>query len=116
MPTYSLCGLDCSDCPCFLAWKNNNNDLRTKTAQRWSQEMNLPNLKAEDINCTGCLSDQEPHFSHCLQCPVRLCGQKRKIKNCGLCSDYSACQTIKSLHKDIPEGKSICDKLSKKTS
>jgi len=109
MPIISMCGLDCSDCPCFLARRNNNNELRKKTAEKWKIDYGWSELKPEDINCTGCLSSKNPHFKNCSQCHVRKCGTKKGLKNCGKCTGYDNCKKIISLHKTIPEGKNICD-------
>ena len=111
MPIISLCGLDCSDCPCFLARQNNNDELRKKTAEKWKVDFGYSDLKPEDINCTGCLSLEEPHFKNCAQCGVRKCGLEKGVKNCGQCASYDTCEKITSLHKMIPDGKSVCDSL-----
>lgn len=110
---YALCGLECSDCPAFLARKFDNQKLRVKTAKKWSQLFGWK-LKPEDINCVGCLEIKDPHFIHCGEnCGVRKCGLEKGIKNCGECSDYTSCEKIASLHKEIPEGKAYCEKARK---
>ena len=82
------CGLDCSSCPAFIATKNNDNDLRRKTAEEWTKRYKAnPSIKSENINCRGCLSDG-PLFSHCLECEIRKCGLRKGIKNCKDCKKY----------------------------
>jgi hypothetical protein len=110
---FSLCGLNCGKCPSFIAYKNNDNELRVETAERWRIEFNQPNLKPEDINCLGCLSLKEPIYEHCKVCGVRKCGMERGVKNCGECAEYDGCKIVASLHKAIPEGKAVCDKFAK---
>jgi len=110
----STCGLDCADCPAYLAYKKNDNKLREKTAKKWAKLYNAPGIKPEHINCLGCLSQNKPLYKHCLECKVRLCGIKKSVKNCGECKEYQGCEIVASLHKEISEGKAICDAIRKK--
>lgn len=107
----SICGLDCADCPCFIAYQNDNDKLRMKTAKKWKEEFDWSDLKSEDINCLGCLSLNEPLFRHCRMCGVRKCGLEKRIKNCGECEIYDTCKKIASLRKMIPDGKEVCDQI-----
>ena len=109
----SLCGLDCGDCPAYLAFKNNNEALRIKTAKRWGKLFGRK-LKPEDINCSGCWSLSTPLFDHCFICGVRKCGLGKKLSNCGECEEYDSCEKISSLHKMIPEGKKACEAVRNK--
>ncbi|MFC1711826.1 DUF3795 domain-containing protein [Patescibacteria group bacterium] len=114
MKKISICGLDCADCPAYIARANNNDTLRKKTAKKWAKLFNAPEIKPEDINCLSCLSLAEPLFNHCKVCDVRKCGLEKKVKNCGECQDYSGCEKIISLHKEIPDGKKVCDEKKEK--
>jgi len=40
MKLTAYCGLNCADCPAYLAWKNNSDKLREETAKKWSKEFN----------------------------------------------------------------------------
>ncbi|NQU83841.1 MAG: DUF3795 domain-containing protein [Parcubacteria group bacterium] len=111
---FSMCGLDCTECPAFIARENNDDKLRKKTAEKWAKEFNAPEIKPENINCLGCLSLFEPLFNHCKVCEVRKCGLERKLKNCGECREYDDCKKVNSLHKEIPFGKAVCDEIRKK--
>jgi len=100
-----MCGLDCSSCPAFIATfiatKNNNDSLREKTAKEWTERYrkdgrNRPTVKAEDINCNGCLSDG-PIYLYCRQCKIRQCGLEKKITNCRKCTNYNSCDKLKEL-------------------
>ena len=87
-----MCGLNCSVCAAFIATENNNDSLREKTAKEWTKKYvesnnNKPALKAEDINCTGCLSDG-PKYLYCSQCKIRQCCLEKGIKNCKECDSY----------------------------
>lgn len=111
----SRCGLDCNKCPAFVATITNDDRLRQKTAGEWNQRYNatgrLPITK-EDIHCLGCLSTIEPIYKHCKECGVRVCAIEKDVQNCGECADYKTCSKVASLHKQIPEGKEVCDTVS----
>lgn len=96
----AMCGLDCSSCAAFIATKNNDAELREKTAEEWTKRRlsKKPPVKPEDISCLGCLSDDGPIYSNCLKCEVRRCGFSKGIKNCKKCKDYK-CDKLIELQK-----------------
>lgn len=102
----AVCGLVCSDCPAFIATKNNDNKLREKTAKKWTKEFGYDNppLKPEDINCSGCLSEKGPLFLNCRSCEVRKCGINKKIKACRKCNEYKKCEKIRKLEEHLKKG------------
>jgi len=88
----AICGLDCSSCAAFIATKNDDDELRKKTAKEWTERYkesnrNRPPIKPEEINCRGCLSDG-PVYLYCQRCDIRKCGFDKRIKNCKECNDY----------------------------
>ena len=88
----AMCGLDCSKCEAFIATLKNNDTLRQKVAEKWTERYqrkgyNRTSVTAEDINCRGCLSDG-PIYLYCGQCKIRQCGLERGLGNCKECSDY----------------------------
>ncbi|MFW9982738.1 MAG: DUF3795 domain-containing protein [Candidatus Thorarchaeota archaeon] len=87
----AYCGLDCAECPAYLAWKNDDYKLREKQALEWSSP-DYP-LSAEDINCVGCKIDAEPKLKFCGSCCVRACASKRGEETCAHCYDYG-CDTL----------------------
>jgi len=60
----SFCGLCCTECPVFLATQKNDNNERKKVAKEWSKLYNIE-VKAEDVNCDGCLAETGRLFGHC---------------------------------------------------
>jgi len=87
----AMCGLNCGSCPAFIATKNNDNNLREKTAKEWTARYvsrNKPPIKIEDINCLGCLSGEGPIYQNCSRCEIRKCGFAKGIKNCKECEGY----------------------------
>ena len=93
-----MCGLDCSSCAVFIATKNDDNVLRKKTAEEWTERYvgrNKPPVRwSEDINCLGCLSQNGPVYQNCLKCEIRKCGLVKRIKNCKECEDYKCDKLI----------------------
>ena len=83
----AVCGLDCSRCGAFLATKENDDQKRTEVAQEWAKRFKV-DIKPEDINCKGCLSDGGRVFNYCKVCEIRRCGKEKGLKNCGYCSEY----------------------------
>ncbi len=87
-----MCELDCSSCAAFIATKNDNDSLREKTAEEWTERYrkdgrSRPPVKAEDINCSGCLSNG-PIYLYCMQCKIRQCGIEKRVTNCRECANY----------------------------
>ena len=107
----AFCGINCSECAAFLATQKDDNEERKKTAELWSKEFNA-DIKQEDINCEGCLSEGENIFSHCKVCEIRKCGQEKGLENCAHCSEY-ACEKLDNFFKIAPDGKATLDEIKK---
>lgn len=101
-----FCGLVCTECPAYLATKNNDDKLKKETAEKWS-EMYKSDIKPENIRCNGCTTPGHK-FHHCTECEMRLCGISKKVKNCGRCGDYP-CDKIKEFQKWVPDAKKVLD-------
>jgi Protein of unknown function (DUF3795) len=107
----AFCGIDCAECPTFLATQENNNEKRKKVAEQWSKEYKAQ-FKPEDINCDGCLQDKGRLFSHCAVCEIRTCGRKKKLVNCAYCNEYP-CQKVNNFFMMVPQGKITLDEIRK---
>jgi len=105
----SFCGLLCNECGAFLATKNNDDAKRAEVAQLWYKAYKV-DLKPEDINGSGCLSDTEPLFMHCRVCQVRKCGKGKAIENCAHCDQY-ACEELEKIFQMGPETKKRLDEI-----
>jgi hypothetical protein len=64
-----FCGFDCSKCPTYKAWKNDDDKLRQELMEKYSTKENP--LKKEDFNCSGCRSPEKIFFVHCFKCEIR---------------------------------------------
>lgn len=107
----SYCGLVCSECPAFIATKNNDNAKRKEIAEQWSKQFGHP-MKPEDINCEGCTPDTGKKVGYCFVCEIRKCGRERKVVNCAYCGDY-ACEKLEKFFQMAPMGKATLDAIRK---
>ena len=102
-----FCGLICSQCDAFIATQNDDDEKRAEVARLWSQQFKI-DMKPEDINCDGCISDGERHVGHCYVCEIRKCGKQKNIPNCAHCDDY-ACDKLKGFFKMVPDAQKHLD-------
>lgn len=109
----AYCGINCKQCPAYIATKTNDNELRRKTAKEWGEIYNT-GIKEEDINCLGC-KNKLMLFSHCKMCDIRKCGIEMGVETCGHCSCYS-CLKISRLHEALPKEKELLDKIKRSCS
>jgi len=100
MTLIAVCGLNCAECPAYIAFTTDDNVLREKTAKEWSAAYGGV-MTAESINCAGCKSETGPHIGHCSQCAVRACGQPKAVDHCGVCASYP-CGTISTFMEQAP--------------
>lgn len=105
----ACCGLDCETCDAMIATKNDDDELRKATAEKWSREYNHP-FKPEDINCAGCRGEG-PRVGHTNVCPIRLCCLAKEHNDCGLCKEFP-CESIKGFFQMFPDkGDKNCRRL-----
>ncbi len=105
----SFCGINCHECPAFLATKANDDTKRAEVAERWSKEFRAE-IKPEHINCDGCHSEGGQLFGHCQICEIRKCAKEKSIENCAHCSDYS-CGKLESFFYTMPDAKRCLDEI-----
>ena len=90
------CGLDCEKCEARLATVNNDENLRKKVAELWSQ-LNGTEITPEMINCTGCRIEG-PKYPYCeSMCPIKQCALDRKHSTCADCSKMNLCEKLRSI-------------------
>jgi hypothetical protein len=106
------CGIACSACPAYIATRSDDDALRARTAQEWSQ-MYHADIKAIDINCDGCPSDGPRLFAHCLECGIRKCAREKKLANCAACPEY-ACPQLQEFFAMVPQARETLDGLRMK--
>jgi hypothetical protein len=89
------CGVECTKCVPFIARKKNDDELRSKYAEEQSKFFEME-IKAETINCDGCLSEGE-HLGYCSVCEIRTCCKEKKLENCAYCDDY-VCKELEKVY------------------
>ena len=99
----AYCGLDCAECGAYIAHKNNDDELRTKTAAEWTKAYNF-NFTPEMINCTSC-KGTGVQVGHCSDCNIRKCSSGRGVVNCGACGEFKSCKTINDFIAAVPHVK-----------
>ena len=92
----AYCGLDCGQCPAYIAIESNDDNFRKTTAKEWTERYrndnrNRPPVEPEDINCSGCLSNG-PMYMYCSQCKIRKCALGKGVKNCKECEEYKCAE------------------------
>ncbi len=97
MAKLGYCGLNCEDCPVFIATAKDDDALRQATAKEWSQlyaDFLKSELRKEDMNCSGCQSENGRLFIGCMNCPIRGCCREKGFSSCALCADYKTCEML----------------------
>ncbi len=107
----AYCGITCTECPAFLATQDDDDAKRKETAELWTKQYNV-DIKPEDINCDGCLSDTGRLVGHCYVCEMRKCGQERGVANCAYCNDYG-CQKLEKFFEMAPMYRATLDEIRK---
>ena len=60
----AYCGLNCGECPAYLATIGDDDEKRKEVAVLWSK-IYRSDVKPEDVNCHGCVSGSDVLFNHC---------------------------------------------------
>ena len=66
--------------------QNNDDNARREVAEKWSVRYNA-DIKPENINCQGCMSDDDCKFMFCNYCEMRKCAVEKNYATCGHCPD-----------------------------
>jgi hypothetical protein len=97
----AYCGIDCCQCPAYIATKNDDDNIRRETVEKW----NTPEypIKIEDLNCDGCKAASGVYFRWCTKCEIRTCGMDREVETCAHCDDYT-CGKLEKMFEMVGEG------------
>jgi len=107
----AYCGLTCTGCPAYIAARDDNDELRKKTAEEWSKAYGAE-LKPGDINCDGCIATGGRHIGYCAVCEIRKCGMERGVENCAHCADY-ACEKLEVFLNQVPAARATLEDIRK---
>lgn len=108
----ACCGLNCENCDARIATINNDNELREKTAKKWS-ELNNVEITAEAINCMGCRIDGMKTIFCSTLCEICKCVYAKGFDTCGDCKELESCLIVGTILKHAPEAKENLYSLSK---
>ncbi len=108
----AFCGLCCTECPTFIATKNDDDDARAKTAAMYAKKFGF-DMRPEEINCDGCHSEGGRLIGYCQTCDIRKCGQEKGVENCAFC-DEQPCEKLSNFHMFSSDAKSSFDAVLKK--
>ena len=101
----ACCGLDCEGCDARIATVGNDNELREKTARKWSEMNNAPEITAATINCMGCRADGAK-FAYCSDyCEIRKCVNKKGLNTCGDFKELNSCPIVGAVFLHAPDAK-----------
>jgi hypothetical protein len=106
----AYCGLDCSQCPAYIATQKGDPEEIAKVAKEWSSEQ--LSFKPEELYCDGCNSNTRI-FSWCKECPIRRCCQQKGFENCAYCEDYF-CDKLKMTFDKSSSAKQRLDEIRDK--
>ena len=82
------CGLDCFNCPFFLA---DTNEKAMEQLKKWSTELRIP---LEIMKCGGCryhdgqIPLQKQLFGEVHRCAAYECTKEKQHYSCGDCNDF----------------------------
>jgi hypothetical protein len=106
----AVCGLDCSTCPAHVAWKNDDQALREKTAREWKEAFHF-DFQPAMINCSGCRVAGGPKIGHCGECKMRSCAGQKGHATCADCADFLTCSEIQGFLAKAPQAKANLERL-----
>ena len=105
----AYCGLVCTKCPTFLATQNDDDTARAETAALYAKKFGFQ-LKPEEINCDGCLSEGGKLIGYCQVCEIRKCCREKGLKHCAVCGDQP-CEKLSKFHEFSPDAKAGFESL-----
>jgi len=106
----AYCGLDCSECPAYIATQKDDYEELKKVAKQWSNDS--MSFKPEDMYCDGC-SVNGRIFSWCGNCSTRKCCKEKQLENCAYCEDYLCDKLKQTLSHNDSIAKERLDKIRK---
>lgn len=88
-----FCGLDCSECPAYIATQENDAARLAELAKKWSNS-GFGTFTPQDIVCDGCHGPRLMKW--CRECTIRECSLDRGFRTCAECEEYP-CDTLSEI-------------------
>lgn len=104
----AYCGLQCRECPVYLATVGKKEDLQARLAEDYSTDTVL--FTKEDMVCMGCHSDA-PSEKMCGGCPIRICGIEKSCRHCAECSEFP-CKVLNQAFAGNPDQMTVLKQLA----
>ncbi|MFW9938253.1 MAG: DUF3795 domain-containing protein [Candidatus Thorarchaeota archaeon] len=103
------CGINCMECPAYIATQRNNRKEIEKVAKDWSNE--TMSFSPDEIYCDGCNANGRI-FSWCEKCDIRNCCRAKGFMNCAYCDEY-ICDKLKIMFEKTQSAKDNLEKIRK---
>lgn len=81
----AYCGLNCNECPVYLASISKNTEKQIILAKEYSTD--TCKFSKDDMFCLGCHSDTLSG-KMCGGCEIRKCGIEKTSENCAGCAEF----------------------------
>jgi hypothetical protein len=107
----AYCGLDCGQCPAYVATQANDREALERTAATWREQFNAPEITADSIICDGCPTTDGRLSGYCSICEIRACALERGLETCAPCAEYEGCGKLAAFHKHAPGAKATLDAI-----
>jgi hypothetical protein len=106
----AYCGLDCSQCPAYIATQADDIPKLTSLAQEWFDGSTDHTL----ILCDGCRVNgggaDHRIMLWCGECPTRACAIDHGLENCAFCDDYG-CQKLGMVFEQSQDAKNNLERI-----
>jgi hypothetical protein len=106
----AFCGLDCAQCPAYVATQSGDREALERTAAMWREQLNAPEITADSIVCDGCTGEGRLS-GYCSICEIRACAIGRNLATCAPCAEYEGCAKLAAFHQHSPEARAVLDGL-----
>jgi len=103
------CGLDCGECPAYVATRANDARALARVAEEWSRAFNF-DVTLEEVICDGCRTDSVRKYAYIRTCAVRPCATARGVRTCAHCGDYG-CDTLVEFFNNVPRTKNLLEAI-----
>ncbi len=118
MALIAYCGLDCAECPTYIATKAGDRALQEKTAREWSAQFSeftgRNDLRAEEMVCAGCTAGDAAVFLGCRICPMRTCAAGKAFATCAECDRFEHCEPLNGFFTQAADAKQRLTEMRKK--
>lgn len=107
----AYCGLNCAECPAYLATQSGDPAALEHVAAEWRVAFNAPEITAAGIICDGCLATIGGRLAgYCGMCEIRACALERNMVTCAFCPDYG-CARLESFLAQAPAARATLEQL-----